>query len=229
MHSGHRKRMREKMLEEGEFPSHELLEMLLAYAIPRKNTNELAHRLLMRFGTLEGVFGASYDDLLSVRGMGEQSAFLLRLSAITFRRLRGDVCDVDVCLDSVSKLGKYGEVLFHGATEESVYAALLDSRLHLIGCVRLAGGNSFGAEIGLDSISRDPAIKRSTAAVIFHNHPDGTLDISDEDRDFVVRVAELFAMEGVEVMEQIVVAGENHRVLVHDRRLGFPVDKRKIL
>lgn len=76
VHQGHRARQRKKLLENGPraFADHELLEMLLYYAIPRRDTNELAHRLLERFGSLQG---ASERILNSVDKCGEYFAELL--------------------------------------------------------------------------------------------------------------------------------------------------------
>ena len=72
IHEGHRARMRTKLMESGErvFADHELLEVLLYYAIPRRDTNELAHRLLEQFGSLQGVLSASAQELACVKGVG---------------------------------------------------------------------------------------------------------------------------------------------------------------
>lgn len=220
MHSGHRQRMREKMLSGNDFPPHELLEMLLTFAIPRRNTNDIAHRLLERFGSLEGVFAAPYGQLVAVRGMGKCSAFLMRLIFLVLRYLEKRRAGEGILLDSVSKLGKYATVLFGGMTCEAVYAVLLDSRLCLVDCIRLAGGSSNCAEVGLDSIVGCSATGRSVAAVIFHNHPDGDLTASEADRDFVARAAELFAMSNVEVIEHIVVAGDRFEALMDNGTLS---------
>ena len=79
MHSGHRSRMREKFLTHGAriFDTYELLEMLLYYTIPYKDTNPIAKRLLMEFGSLEGVLTASPEELARVSGIGERAAELL--------------------------------------------------------------------------------------------------------------------------------------------------------
>ena len=79
MHEGHRKRMLQR-LEHGEgLQDHELLEVLLFNAIPRKNTNPLAHELLTAFSSLGELFGASYEELLDVDGVGpETAAYLYR-------------------------------------------------------------------------------------------------------------------------------------------------------
>ena len=80
LHAKHLERMRKRYLATGEngFQDHELLELILFYTIPRKDTNEIAHRLLHRFQTLEGVFSASIDELTQVEDIGTQSAIFIK-------------------------------------------------------------------------------------------------------------------------------------------------------
>lgn len=82
LHKDHRKRLRKRYAEEGIdfFEDHNVLELLLFYALPRVDTNPIAHRLISRFGSLSGVFSASEDELCEVEGMGKASAGLLSLS-----------------------------------------------------------------------------------------------------------------------------------------------------
>ena len=84
MHEDHRKRIKARFLTEGleNFEPHNVLELLLFYTIPQKDTNELAHTLINRFGSLAGVFDASFEDLISVNGISEHTAILDRKSVV---------------------------------------------------------------------------------------------------------------------------------------------------
>ena len=89
MHSGHRKRLKDKLINLGAdaLYDHELLEMLLFYSIPRVNTNTQAHRLMERFDSLCGVFKADKDELAKTLGVGERSAELIKIvDAISERK-----------------------------------------------------------------------------------------------------------------------------------------------
>ena len=86
LHDGHRQRMKERFARHGldSFAEHEALELLLYYAIPRRDTNELAHTLLDRFGSLERVLLAPREELMKVPGVGEGAALLLtRVPAVS--------------------------------------------------------------------------------------------------------------------------------------------------
>ena len=113
MHDGHRERMRKKFLAGVRFADHEMLEMLLTFSIPRKNTNEIAHRLLTAFGSVDGVLSADYEQLLMVRGIGPQSAFQIKLVG-ALRGVERSEDEGGLYLDTVDKLGAYAVELFAG-------------------------------------------------------------------------------------------------------------------
>ena len=79
LHTGHRNRMRKKFRESGfdSFEPHEMLEMLLFHSYTRGNTNPIGHELIRRFGSLDGVLGATYEELCAVPGVGPRSADLI--------------------------------------------------------------------------------------------------------------------------------------------------------
>ena len=81
LHDGHRQRKRQQFLSHGpqSMADHELLELALFYAIPRRDTNETAHRLLEQFGSLDRVLTAPEQELEQVEGVGQNAAVLLRL------------------------------------------------------------------------------------------------------------------------------------------------------
>ena len=79
LHQGHRQRLRNRFMQEGldHFEQHNMLELLLFYSIPQRDTNEVAHRLLNRFGTISDVLNAPVEELETVEGVGHSSALLI--------------------------------------------------------------------------------------------------------------------------------------------------------
>ena len=108
IHDGHREKMRARFLAAGldAFADHEALELLLYYAIPRRDTNPIAHTLMERYGSLSAVLEAPAEDLRKVEGIGESAAILLRLVPQLSRKAR--LADArEMVLNSVDRAGSY--------------------------------------------------------------------------------------------------------------------------
>lgn len=206
--------MRKKFLSGGYLPDHELLEMLLTFSIPRRNTNDIAHRLLAVFGTVEGVFAADRKQLLSVRGIGLESAIQIELIGRLLQHAERREEEGGLYLDTEKKLGEYAVELFRGMSGEAVYAVLMSSALRVTDCVCLSGGGYSGTEVDVNRLLESPWLLHSSTAVILHNHPEGRSEASEEDSEFAARVSELLSVSGISVIENVVVAGEKYRMLM---------------
>ena len=118
LHDGHRKRLKAQFLTHGDgFHDHQLLELLLCYAIPQGDVNALAHRLLDRFGSLSGVLDALPETLTQVPGVGEHTAVLLKLIPALSGRYHADRSGVGTILDSTHAAGP--ALLFPGRTKRN--------------------------------------------------------------------------------------------------------------
>lgn len=89
VHAGHREKVRQRFIEEGldSFEDHQVLEILLFYAIPRRDTNELAHKLLERFGTLEAIFDSSVEEIMDKGQVSKNTAVLIAMIPHLSKRL----------------------------------------------------------------------------------------------------------------------------------------------
>ena len=130
IHRGHRERLRQTFLDHGldALPDVNVLELLLFYAIPQRDTNPLAHGLLEEFGSLAGVFDASVEELQHRGGLTKNAAALLKLTMETARRVQICRASMDRVLDTTRKCGEYLAPFFFGASEEMVYALALDAK-----------------------------------------------------------------------------------------------------
>lgn len=217
MHEGHRERLRKKMRSGSYLPDHELLELLLTYSIPRKNTNDIAHRLLNTFGSVSRVLAADRNQLLTIRGIGRETALYLELIGrlISHEELRAE--EGGWYLDTDRKVSEYAQELFAGMDEEAVYLVLMNSVLRVTDCVCLGlGGEKRMADV--TAIMESPWALHSSSAILLHNHPEGLSDISEEDQEFVARVSELLSLAGIDLIENVVVADDRCRFLMKGLR-----------
>ena len=143
-HEGHRQRLRRRFLLEGldNFDEVQVLELLLFYAIPRRDTNPIAHALLEQFGSLSGVLEAPVSALAQVPGMGENGATLLQLVTAASRYYMIQRSSAGQVLNTVERCGAYLTPRFFGLRDEAVCALCLDAKCKPLACRILGWGRS---------------------------------------------------------------------------------------
>ena len=211
-HEGHRQRVKNRFLKHGldSFEDHQVLETLLFYAVPKKDTNEIAHLLLNTFGSLDKVFEADYADLIKVKGIGENTASLIKFSQMLSRRYIFSTFDEDgeIRLNEPKVVQEYCRNLFKGEKNEVVYAIALDSELYLIEMMKINSGAPNRVDVPFRTLT-DFAIKSNcTRMMLAHNHPNGSKIASRNDVEATEDIAEQLASIDVELVDHIVV-GKN--------------------
>lgn len=207
LHDGHRQRKKQRFLQHGldSFADHEVLELLLFYAIPRRDTNETAHRLLEHFGTLKGVLTASVEELQKVEGVGESAAaFLHLLQAVGYRALReaGD----DTILNSVDSAGAYFQKLLHGERREVLYQVCLDAKGKVLSHKRLSSGTVSMAPVNVREVVENALYTDASGVLLAHNHPSGIALPSEDDRQITMQIRQALGTMGIELVDHIIVA-----------------------
>ena len=141
-HEGHRQRLKNRFNETGldSFEDHNILELLLFYSIPRKDTNEIAHNLLEHFGTLRGVFDAEFEELLNVNGIKENSATLIKMIPAIAREYLASKHGKNKKFDTAEKLGDFLVDKYFGETREIVYAVFLNNSFEVLATVNIHEG-----------------------------------------------------------------------------------------
>ena len=154
IHDGHREKMRRRFLETGleGFADHEALELLLYYAIPRRDTNPIAHALMERYDSLSGVLNAPVEDLEKVEGIGESAAILLSLVSRLSRKARIADASQETILNSSERAGAYLLERFAGERRELVFLLCLDRKGRLLACKRLAEGDVASADLNIRKV-----------------------------------------------------------------------------
>ena len=224
IHDGHRQRLKNKFIENGfqGFEPHNVLELLLFYSIPRKDTNELAHNLINHFGSLKKVFEADYVDLLKVDGIKENSATLIKMvPKIAQEYVDNDIMSSPV-FDTANKIGEYFVNKYMGAKNEIVYAMLLNNRYELLSVELIHEGSVNSATLSLRKIL-DAVVKHNAAMLILaHNHPEGIACPSMVDMETTANLMTAFQSFGINLVEHFVVAGKEYCPIVRHTRSVNP-------
>ena len=208
IHQGHREKMRQRFLKSGleGFADHEALELLLYYAIPRRDTNPIAHRLIERYGSLLAVLTAPVEDLRKVEGVGESAAVLLKAAGQIGTRARLAEAAQNRPLSSVETVGAYLLERFAGERRELVFLLCLDRKGRLLACKRLAEGDVASADLNIRKVVEMALLTSASAVILAHNHPSGVAVPSSSDEAATRQVAEALRTIGVRLVDHIVVA-----------------------
>ena len=208
VHDGHRQKMRRRFLTGGldSFAPHEALELLLYYAIPRRDTNVLAHALLERYGSLSAVFNAPVEDLMRLEGIGESAAILLHLVPQLSRRAGLEDAVQSAAISSSVQAGKYLLPLFEGKKREAVYQLCLDRKGKLLACKFLGEGGAACAVLDVRQVAENAILTAASAVILAHIHPSGVALPSPEDYAMTDRMKQALATVGVVLSDHIIVA-----------------------
>ena len=211
IHDGHRQRMKERFLSDGldNFNDIQVLELLLFYAVPRQDTNPIAHALLERFGTLAQVLEAPVSELEKVKGVGHNAAILLSLAPQMGRRYQVSKMMHTKILTSVEECGRYLIPHFFGRRNETVFILCLDAKCKVLGCVEVGEGSVNSAGVPIRRIVETALSYNATTVVLAHNHPSGLALPSGEDVQTTHRVAAALNAVEIALGDHIVVADDD--------------------
>ncbi|MCQ2514517.1 MAG: hypothetical protein MJ089_05460 [Ruminococcus sp.] len=210
-HSGHRQRMKKKFIENGfdVFEPHEALEMYLYYAIPRKDTNPVAHKLLDRYCTIGSVCDAPIDELMKDFGLSESAAVYLKMLPEMSRLYNESKMSDDNIID-FENLGKQFQVKFIGRTSEAVALMLGDAKGKMIYFGIISKGSLNSSDIPIRKIV-DLALRHNAkTAFMAHNHPSGTALPSQSDLITTRKVRETLLSIGVDLIDHYIITTDDY-------------------
>lgn len=185
-HEGHRQRLREKVDRDPELETmheHELLELLLSFVIPRKDTNEIAHDLIDKFGSLDSVFFATPRELLETKNMTVSAAYLIATQLPIARRAMRTV-DYDTKQRRAGNVENALDAMhsyFYARKTECFAIAVLDINQQLIKMLYKKGDSATDVVVYTSEILLSATREGAAYVVVGHNHPSGVMSPSDND------------------------------------------------
>ncbi|PZQ54097.1 MAG: JAB domain-containing protein [Novosphingobium pentaromativorans] len=210
--SGHRARLRKRLIEGGAeaLADHEVVELLLMQAVPRRDMKPLARSLIHRFGSLAGVLQADPHALGGHPGMGEATVAALRVVTVAATRLARQKVREAPVIGSWQALIDYLTIDMAHLTLERVRVLYLNSKNMLILDDLVGDGSIDEAAIHPREVIRRALDIGATALILVHNHPSGSPQPSRADIEITNRIAEAGRLLGISVHDHVIIGREGH-------------------
>ncbi len=205
--AGHRRRLREKFLAHGleALADYERIELLLTYAIARRDTKALAKRLLEKFGSLENLLDAPAHELLATPGIGESAAALiLLLKPLCTKYLEDRFTRTPIKLGEPQAMVNFLRMKIGALSKETLFLLYLDSRDQLIG-YRAIAGTVDRAPIFVREVVEDALLRHACSVVAAHNHPSGICEPTGDDINLIGALARALDSVGIKLADHLVI------------------------
>jgi len=223
MHEKHRERLKQRFEHEGlqGFEEHNILELLLFFGVPRKDTNPLAHTLINRFGSLTRVIDAPIERLCEVKGMTRNAAVLLKLlPQVMSVYLRGK-SDFKNMMINHRDCAEYLRAYFTGASDEMVYVVCLDGKCTPLECVFLCKGDINSVHVSPRKVMEIAFSRKASAILLAHNHPHGTALMSSDDINTTNNIMSVLESVSITLIDHLVFAADGEYCSFKDTGLLF--------
>ena len=210
LHRGHRERLKQQFYTSGAdgLNDHQLLELLLFYCIPQRDTNVLAHRLLNKYGSLENVFGAGVDALSSEKGLGFHSAVMLSAIGAAAQKTSQRRHD-GAPITSPKAAMAYCLDLIADKNREYAYVISLNKQMKPIYAERVGEGSVTSVSMHPRMVLASTIRHKASSVLLLHNHPSGDLMPSNDDLELTDTLVRALASIEIPVIDHIIVGTDN--------------------
>lgn len=226
IHKGHRDRLREKYklcIEDGAvdniFQDHELLELLLFTAVPRKDTNQMARKLILEFGSLADVIDADIDCIKNVEEVGEKVAITIKIIGSIAKRYINEVNDIKNMRLTPLNIDEYIKNLFYGHTKEIAYMLFLDKDCVVRKIKRLTSGTVDSTPIYSREVVKLAVNENYPYVMLAHNHPNSSAMPSAQDMEITKIIDKALTFIDVRLVDHVIVARD--KVISLARNFNF--------
>ncbi len=192
------------------FTDIQVLELLLFYCIPRRDTNPLAHELLNQFGSLSQVLEAPIEELRKVDGMGENAAVFLHVVTQVGRSYFKDRSSDAKVLPTLDSCADFLQPYFYGERVETVYLLCLDAKCRLLCCKKISQGDVNSTHLSIRKIVEIALGINASSVLLAHNHPGGVAIPSCEDVRATMNIASVLNSVDVNFIDHLVICDDDY-------------------
>jgi len=214
-YSGHRQRLRQRFALQGfnGFHDYEIIELLLSYAIPRKDVKPIAKNMLHHFGSLPAIFEATPQELKIIHGVGSESAMFFQLVRQTVAHYLAADLNHKHVFDQVNKVKQYLRLLLQGKTTEAFGVIFMDTQHRYLETSILFEGTLDYTTVFPRDIMKKALELDAKALILFHNHPGGCQQASQSDLALTQKLQTLGDMMEIKILD--------HFLIVENKVLSF--------
>ncbi len=209
-YEGHRTRLRQRFERSGfqGFHDYEILELLLTYAIPRKDTKPVAKELIRKFKTIQKILDAPLDKLKEVDGMGKNAALFLKILRETISEYFKELSIEKKIFKTLNELVDYLNAIIGGKQNEIVHVLYLNSKNELLHSEDLGEGTVSEAVTFPRRIVEGALKHNATSVILAHNHPGGLPEPSDNDNRLTGAVKKALQTIGISLQEHVIISDD---------------------
>ena len=217
LHTGHRQRLKKKAVNGGieHWPEHEILELILTYAIPQKDVNPLAHGLIDQFGSISGVLDAGYRQLIKVKGIGESAATLLSLLPDIFSKYNESKHSESTILDTTRKCVDYFKSINRVKEHEQFYVFCLNAKKKLIKTTHINSTFKSSVTFSVTEFIEIITSCSTKAIVVLHTHPSGDSNPTQADIYATKQLMNICNTLGIVFDDHIIIADSEYYSFSH--------------
>ncbi|MBN2331627.1 MAG: DNA repair protein RadC [Deltaproteobacteria bacterium] len=207
--AGHRRRLKKRFVQHGlhGFADYEVIELLLTYALPRRDVKPLAKELLQRFGSLKGVLDAPAEKLMAVVGISDHTAVLITLSRALLSRYLLQEVKKGEAITSPLQAGELCRSYLEGQPDEYFFAVFLDNQHHVLEAEIIHHGTVSMSAVYPRSVMERALYHKAAAVIVAHNHPGGSTTPSADDLAVTRELQQAARVLGLRLLDHLIVAG----------------------
>ena len=207
IHEGHRQRLKNKFIEFGldAFSEHEILELMLTYSIPYKDTNELDHTLLNEFDSLYGVLNAEYDELIKVNGIGRETAIYLNLLKQFYTKYEVSKDNhTNYILENLKAAVAFFRKRYTVEKKEDFYCLCLTNKYSLLKVIKFEGKDDTSVDFNIKDLLAKITATQASSVIFMHTHPFGSVSPSKQDIDMTYKLFVQCRLLGINLYDHII-------------------------
>jgi len=208
-HASHRKRMRERYSKDGadSLKLHEFIELVLYYAIPRVNTNNIAHELVNKFKTFSNILEADENALKEIRGISDNTALFFKVLANAVKLYNLDKAQDTGDIKNKNYYEDYLLNYYKTETIEKVLLLTLNAKMNIISEDIICIGNVNSTKVDMNKMLKTALVNNASSVILAHNHPSGVAYPSPDDLETTKRILNIFNEVNINFIDHYIVAG----------------------